>query len=92
MNTRPAVKPIMESVTSSQIRRISYLEEPKILIVEFNVRYYYVGVSKELYEGLKSAESVGSFFHKYIKSDPEIYCFQEPRDDTSQKPIMTIHE
>ncbi len=48
-------------------------------------RYQYTGVSPELFEEFKGAESVGSFFYKYIKPNPQDYPFTRLADQKEEK-------
>jgi hypothetical protein len=64
-------KPINRvGVTSSNIKSIGHCSERNCLDVEFagGGVFRYEGVPAELFESLKSAESVGSFFHKHIRN------------------------
>ncbi len=58
------------SVESSQINRIGYSEEHKVLAIEFirnNALYYYFKVSKDIFDKMIKAESVGRFLGSEIK-------------------------
>lgn len=60
---------------SSQISEVGYDVEGSRLFVVFargGSVYEYSPVGGELYEGLVSAESVGSYFNKRIRSDKSI--------------------
>lgn len=59
----------MVTVKSSNIDRVGYDEDSKTLAVEFRTgaTYHYFEVPKSVYEGLKSAESVGAYFAQNIK-------------------------
>lgn len=48
-------------------------------------RYQYTGVSPELFEEFKGAESIGSFFYKYIKPNVEDYPFTRLEDEKNEK-------
>lgn len=58
-----------EKVSSSNIESIGYDESSSILEIEFKDRsvYEYSNVPESEYEALISADSIGSYFHKYIK-------------------------
>lgn len=60
----------MHSVSSSQISYIGYDEDDEVLHVVFPNRahYEYYDVPKSVYEELRSADSVGSYFSKNIKN------------------------
>jgi hypothetical protein len=44
-------------------------------------RYQYSGVSPELFEAFKSAESIGSFFYKHIKPYPNHFPYTRLEDE-----------
>ncbi len=77
----------MHSVESSQIDSVGYDEEKSVLYVKFKSEkvYRYFDVSKEVYNGLKTADSVGSCFSKAIKPvyRYEKVEFEEHFDDGS---------
>lgn len=56
-------------VSSSNINSIGYDENASILEIEFKDGgvYQYFGVSSQTFVSLKTAISVGSYFHKHIK-------------------------
>lgn len=58
-------------VTSSQISKIGHDPRTNTLVVVFNngSRYKYANVTTALFEELRTAESVGSFFSKRIKGN-----------------------
>lgn len=60
-----------EQVSLSNIKSIGYESNSKILEIEFKNRgiYQYLNVADNVYRELISAPSIGSFFHKYIKSN-----------------------
>lgn len=57
------------NVKSSQIEKVAYSPELKTLNIVFkgNREHVYQDISNELYIGLMTAKSVGSFFMKNIK-------------------------
>lgn len=57
-------------VSSSNIVSVGYDDKKLTLEVEFSGGgvYTYSGVPKKTYDGLMKAESVGSFFHKNVKT------------------------
>lgn len=58
-------------VTSSQISQIGHDPRTNTLVVVFKngSRYKYANVTTQLFEQLRDAESVGSFFSKNIKGN-----------------------
>lgn len=59
-----------EKVVSSHIVAIGYDEKEKTLVVEFEMAIWaYSPISKQTYKALMGASSIGSYFHKNIKSD-----------------------
>jgi len=60
-----------EQVSSSNIKSIGYESNSQTLEVEFRDGgiYQYFNVASNTYEKLISAQSIGSFFHKYIKNN-----------------------
>lgn len=65
-----------KKIVSSNINSIGYDEESTTLEVEFyNLKVYqYSPVSREGYNLLMNAESIGSFFAKNIKNNKDIQC------------------
>ena len=58
------------SVESSQISRIGYSEEHRVLAIEFirnDALYYYFNVPKGVFDEMIIAESVGRFLGFFIK-------------------------
>jgi hypothetical protein len=57
-------------VNSSNLAAVAYQEDLKLLLVEFKGGqvYNYAQVSKDVYEGLMSAKSQGSYFASNIKN------------------------
>lgn len=62
---------IREEVKSTNIRSIGYEPESSTLEIEFHSGgiYQYFNVPQTSYNGLMSASSRGSYFHKYIKDN-----------------------
>jgi len=58
-----------QEVVSSQFKKVKYDSEYKILIITFNndKRYEYKDVPQSTFDGLMSADSLGSYFGKFIK-------------------------
>ena len=58
------------TVESSMIKNIWYKHSLKLLCIEYNSggNYNYENVPKHVFEGLRSAESKGSFMHHHIIS------------------------
>lgn len=56
------------NVISSNVNRIGYDRTSKNLVVKFNSDqvYIYSNVPREIYTGLRKAESVGVFLHENI--------------------------
>ena len=63
-----------KKIVSSNINSIGYDEESKTLEVEFYDQkvYQYSPVSREGYNLLMNADSIGSFFAKNIRNNKEI--------------------
>jgi hypothetical protein len=62
-------------VVSSDLASVGYDSENAVLEVEFNKGgiYQYMGVSQDLYDGLMSAGSKGTYFNQYIKNGGYTY-------------------
>ena len=63
--------PEFKQVISSQIKEIAYDELSEMLYIRFkanSVIYKYHPVSKQEYQGLISADSVGKYFNSNIKN------------------------
>jgi hypothetical protein len=78
----------LESVTSSNIDKVGYVEAKRRLIVCFKsgVYYAYDGVPPGLKEDLKNAVHPGSFFHQKIKNDyPFVKITQEEAEQEDDK-------
>jgi hypothetical protein len=60
----------MEKVNSSNIEEIGYDESISALVVTFKntSSYRYIGVPKDVYESLMKAESIGTFFSKFVRN------------------------
>lgn len=74
LNLEPMKKIKMEPVESSNIHSVGYDDKTKTLRVKFlngNI-YDYSPVEPQRYKAMKVAESVGSFFFKYIKSNASL--------------------
>lgn len=65
----------MQPVSSSMISAIGYSKEHQILRVQFKNQsvYEYSGVSRETYQALMNAGSVGKYFSANIKTAYEYY-------------------
>lgn len=65
---KPKTKVKAVKARSSTVRAFSYLPDKKQLDVEFHSgrKYRYSGVPAEIHEGLKAANSKGSFLHSSI--------------------------
>lgn len=63
-------------VESSQIKSMAYHNEMGILKVTFknDTEYLYIGVNEDTFNNLMSADSIGSYFNKNIKSELSIVC------------------
>lgn len=63
----------LQPVDSSNIASIGYDEETKTLAVVFKKknnfvnRYHYSDVPKKIYDNLMTSDSVGKYFHTYIR-------------------------
>jgi len=60
----------MKGVKSSNLNAVGYDEDNKVLAVLFNDGnlYEYSDVPKETYEAMINAGSVGSYFHKNVRT------------------------
>lgn len=60
----------MEAVTSSNIAKVGYDSEKRILAIEFHSGqlYHYHPVTEDFFKQLKKAESIGEFFSKNIRN------------------------
>jgi len=56
----------MEPVVSSQFKTVGYDQDAEDLYIEFNkgVVYRYYNVPKKIFDGIKSADSAGSYFYR----------------------------
>ena len=73
----------MKAVQSSNIVAIGYDEEDKRLRVAFKngSTYDYLNVEPETHAALIGADSVGSAFHRLIRSYPETYPYLRVVED-----------
>jgi hypothetical protein len=57
------------SVSSSNVAAVGYESDTSTLGVRFldGSEYHYFGVPQEVFEGLRSASSVGSYLNEYVK-------------------------
>ncbi len=64
-------------VQSSNLRSVGYDRESGTLEIEFKSGrvYQYSGVPEEVYEGLMSASSHGTYFDRYIRKQPSAYPY-----------------
>lgn len=67
----------MQTVTSSNIAAIGHNADTSTLRITFNsgTSYDYQNIPESLFRELLVAESVGSFFTRNIKSQPEVYPY-----------------
>lgn len=74
--------PVMQTVDSSNISSIAYIDGERSLIVMFKTgKYYkYFNVNRSVYESMLTAESVGKFFHKHIRGK---YEYQELKPEST---------
>jgi len=58
-----------QSVTSSNVAAVAYDDATNTVGVRFlnGSEYHYHGVSRDVYEGLKGASSVGTYLNEHIK-------------------------
>lgn len=81
MSATPAIK--MQPVKSSQISAVGYCAELGLLAIQFPPKkstgvsdvYHYQNVPPELFQQVRSAESVGSFFIHNIKKRDDLYPY-----------------
>ena len=57
------------TVSSSAITAVGYEGETNTLGVRYldGSEYHYFGVPEDIFEGLRSASSIGSYFNQYVK-------------------------
>ncbi len=71
---RPRPQIELQPVVSNQIAAIGYAADSKTLAVTFTrgtgAIYHYPDVSAEVFEAFKTAESIGGYFGKHIKTLP----------------------
>ncbi len=67
------------SVESSSLTRLKYNRDTLELLVEFKggAQYLYQSVPVGTFTDLLTADSIGSAFHKLIKSQPEMYPYEK---------------
>jgi hypothetical protein len=72
----------MKAVESSNIAAIGYDAEDKRLRVTFKTgaTYDYLNVEPETHDALIGADSVGSAFHRLIRTHPETYTYLRVED------------
>ena len=69
----------MKEVSSSQIKRIGYVKDAKLLFIDFGPSVYvYTGIEESRYTELMEADSIGSYFSRQIKSDPSVISVKLP--------------
>ncbi len=58
------------TVSSSSVAAVGYESETSTLGVRFldGREYHYFGVPEDIFVGLQSASSVGSYFNQYVKN------------------------
>ncbi|AJX62327.1 KTSC domain-containing protein [Burkholderia pseudomallei] len=82
MSTTATAIPLRE-VESSQIHAIGHDAETQTLAIQFKSKagagsiYHYQNFNAAEFELFSSAESIGSYFGKYIKPFPEIYPLEK---------------
>ena len=61
---------IVEYTNSSNIDKTSYDEDKQIMYVKFKSggNYSYEGVPADVYKNMNNSESVGRYFHNFIKN------------------------
>ena len=67
------------SVESSSLTRLKYSIDKMELLVEFKggAQYLYQNIPSDLFLGLMTADSIGSAFHKLIKTQPASYPYEK---------------
>lgn len=71
----------LNAVNSSQIMAIGHDAESNTMAVQFKHGdqpgpvYHYSNVTPEFFADFAKAESIGSFFYKWIKPKPDVYPF-----------------
>lgn len=69
-----------QEVSSSALKSVAYSEEKETLYVKFHGSdqvWSYYPLDQSEYYMLVNAESIGSFFHKHIKTNPGITAMKE---------------
>lgn len=84
MNTTVAAVPViaMDEVSSSQIHSLGYDAASETLAIRFKNKagapealYHYASFTAENWEAFRTAESLGSHFHRVIKANPLRFPF-----------------
>ena len=59
-------------VDSAIIKEVQYNQGDRTLLIRFNKGslYKYTGVTQSMYDEMMSGDSVGKYFHRYIKPLP----------------------
>lgn len=72
----------MDSIESSQIDAIGHDADSQTLAIQFKAKgtapgsvYHYANIDAALFAEFSSAESIGSYFYKFIKPFPEKYPY-----------------
>lgn len=65
-------------VQSSNLQSVGYDESASILEIEFkdSAVYHYLAVPKQIFQGLMSARSKGSYLHQFIK---DVFSYRQIR-------------
>lgn len=63
----------MNPVESSNIQAVGYDQDKEVLVIDFNsgTTYEYKNVPFDIFQGLMDADSVGSYFHKNVRTTYE---------------------
>jgi hypothetical protein len=86
------VAPIaLEPVQSSQIAAIGHDDKTNTLAIRFKPRagstvgplYHYANVDRGIYNNMKAAPSIGSFFHNVIKPDTASFPYRRVQDEAA---------
>jgi len=80
----------MIKVKSSQIAELGHDAETNTLAVRFHGKgdklgtvYHYRNVNTELFEELRDAESIGGFFIRHIKKNPDRYPYERQTETST---------
>lgn len=67
----------MKKVQSSDLESVGYDPDSLTLVIWFHSggRYKYLHVPQRVYDQLMSAESLGTFFARFIKNKKEYPCY-----------------